>query len=149
MDARPLNHDQFFDYMIEVEHSDLTAAADTEQNFEICTPPAGSHALFVGHKTITQFADASDGAFTASDISIGIAADVDKFLNGTDINAGGTPVDYSGPTACTADYEFDGDTAVVLNFGGDTSALTSGKALANLDSGKVRAFVKILRAEDI
>lgn len=117
-----------------VDYAELTEdTVNTDQVIALFTAGAGRAVKFVKHRLTVPFKDASDSAFNTTALTIGDTGDPDRLGASTELNENGTEIDQN--LANTDAYRYASATAVNATFGS-----MSGKALEDIDTGKVEMF---------
>ncbi len=128
-----------FNTLIEITHADLTTSVvSTAQTLQALTLAAGDVILDVAHILETAFQNTADAAFLACPFTVGDDGSATRFMSSTEINVNGTEILYKAGTQ-TAGYAYlVADTLDVI------FTPTTGKALSDLDAGKLYLLVKIV-----
>lgn len=125
--------------MIELTHADLTeTVADTDQTIALLSLAANEGVECIGAELVTPFADASDGDFNSTKISIGDGSDADRLLTATELNANGTEVDRKFGTG-TRHYYLSADTVDA-----EVESMAA-KSLSDLDAGCIHIYFRVVR----
>jgi hypothetical protein len=119
------------------------ATVDTAQTLQLFNVPANVHLVeLVKMELIEPFEDASDAAHNTTLVEVGDGGDTDRLLASTQLNRNGTEVYNKAGTGTKYNYTAD-DTVDIL-----FAAPASGKALADLDRGKLRLLFRLTDSRD-
>lgn len=120
-----------------VTHEDLTeTTANTAQDIVLATVKDGDVVELLAFDNEIPFEDSSDAAFNSTAATLGDAADPDRYLASSQLNANGTEITRSIGTGTKFIYLAAGQ--LILNVASMTA-----KALADIDTGKAVALVRI------
>jgi hypothetical protein len=127
-----------------VTHTDLTESdADTDQTIALLSVVAGDVVQKAAYKLVTAFSDASDAAFSDTQVQVGDGNDTDEYIAAKQVNENGTEVLFAAnvntvPFAYTA-----ADTVDLL-----VESMTA-KSLSNLDAGEIHIYLAVTKLSSL
>ncbi|RME72850.1 MAG: hypothetical protein D6781_01575 [Verrucomicrobia bacterium] len=128
-----------FSHKVVIKHDDLTeTSAGAAQVIQAVGVNPGDLVVACAARVVTAFKDASDAAFNTTAVTVGDGGDPDRFLASQETNANGSTVTAKGG-ANTTPYAYTAADTIDVTVNSQT-----GKALANIDTGELHIFLKII-----
>lgn len=131
-------NDGHFTHLAIIDADDLTmVTANTVQDIPLGTVPKGWIIGKTMVRLIVPFQNTGDGAYNTSTLIIGDSGSSNRYLTSTELNKNGSYVTI--PKYNNTSYQVTGDTAIVAEFGSQSS-----KSLSSLNKGEVHIFLQLI-----